>query len=271
MARDTTRFSEAEKETLVREGYLIIRNAVPAPVLDAAHALISAALPKDEHRLLLPPGLTTHESVIGLFTGSCLAPLLRNEMGPFPEVISSQIAVTPPFEQLGGRPGPHVDGGWSGPIPQRAEDIDLQTGRPKDPIPWFGENDDKRGANDGQLWIDPDRRIATGSYTCLVGVALNDQPEPGNGQLGVIPRMHEQVEAVFRKQRDAGSVIGAEGIDWPRIKISSSGVPYCNGLPDSIRAEARRRGAQAEPIEGWPWPELVPVCLNKGDAVIALA
>lgn len=263
-------FSQSQKDTLVREGYIVIRNAVPEPVFAAARQLITDALPKDEHQLLLPGKLTTHEAVIALFTQSCLAPLLRNEMGPFPDVISSQIAVIPPHNDLGGKPGPHVDGGWSGPIPEHANEIDPTTHRPYDAARWYGPNDDKRGSNDGQLWIDPDRRISTGSYTCLVGVALNDQLEPGNGQLGVIPRMHEEVEAVFRNQRDSGSVIGAEGIDWPRIKISSTGKPYCNGLPDSIRAEAKRRGADKEPVAGWPWPELTPVCLHKGDAVIAL-
>jgi len=212
-------FSDTEKDTLAREGYIIVRNAVPAEVVNAAQRLIADALPKDEHQLLLPPGLTTNDKVIGLLTQSCLAPLLRREMGPFPDVISSQIAVIPPHNDLGGRPGPHVDGGWSGPIPERAEDIDMTTGRPKDPGPWYGPNDDKRGSNDGQLWMDPDRRISNGRYTTLVGVALND---------------------------------------------------HCNGLPDSIREAAMERAKNAAPIDGWPWPELTPVCLNKGDAVIAL-
>ena len=82
--------------------------------------------------------------------------------------------------------------------------------------------------------------------------------------------LHEEVEAVFRKQRDSGGVIGPEGLDWPRVKISSNGRPYMNGLPDSIRRMAYERGQQREAIEGWPWPELTPVLLRAGDAVIAM-
>ena len=33
-------------------------------------------------------------------------------------MISSQVAVTPGHDELGGIPGTHVDGGWSGKIPQ---------------------------------------------------------------------------------------------------------------------------------------------------------
>lgn len=59
----------------------------------------------------------------------------------------------------------------------------------------FGDHDDLRGSNDGLLWQDPERRISLGSYTALVGVALNDQVQPGNGQFAVLQGMHEEVEA----------------------------------------------------------------------------
>ena len=146
----------------------------------------------------------------------------------------------------------------------------MQTGRPIDAARYFGENDDRRGTNDGQLWIDPDRRISIGSYTALVGVCLNNQMEPGNGQFGVLKGMHEDVEAVFRAQRDRGTVIGPEGYDWPRMKISHTGQPFMNGLPDSVRQKAKKRSEASAPIENWPWKELTPVLMNQGDAVIAM-
>lgn len=43
-----------------------------------------------------------------------------------------------------------------------------------------------------------------------------------------------------------------------------------NGLPDSIRQLAHERAADIQPTENWPWPELTPVLLRAGDAVIAL-
>lgn len=262
--------SQADKEQLVRDGYMIVREAVPPEVIDAAATLIRGALPKDERRLLVPPELATHPHVLDLFRRSRMAAILRAEMGPFPDVVSCQVAVTPPHDKLGGGPGTHVDGSWSGEIPTRAEDIDPHTARPKDAARYFGANDDVRGTNDGQLWIDPDRRISIGSYTALCGVALNDQLEPGNGQFAVLRGMHEVVEAAFREQRDAGSVIGPEGKDWPRIKIDSRGRPYMNGLPERVRNLALERAKDTPATEQWPWPELTPILLAKGDGILTL-
>ena len=263
-------FTADQKQSLLRDGYVIVRGAVPPEQVARARDRIQAALPKDERRLLVPAGLATHEDTVGLLNDTCLADILRNEMGPYPPIVSAQVAVTPPHDDLGGAPAPHVDGSWSGKIPTDPDEIDLATTRPKDAARYFGPGDDVRGTNDGQLWLDPDRTISIGSYTALVGVALNDQTEPGNGQFGVLKGMHEAVEAVFRRQRDAGSVIGPEGLGWPRIKISASGRPYMNGLPDAVREAAHCAAEQAPPIAGWPWRWVTPVLLDAGDAVIAL-
>ena len=94
---------------------------------------------------------------------------------------------------------------------------------------------------------------------------------PGNGQFGVLKGMHEEVEKGFQMQRDSGSIIGPEGKGWPRIRISEKhGRPYLNGLFDSVRQKVAERVGSTESIEGWPWPELTPVCLKEGDAVITL-
>ncbi len=265
-----TTLSEAQKRDFFHDGFIVVRDAVPAPIHRRARATIAASLPADERRLLVPPRLAGHPDVLALFNESGLKELMENTMGPFPDVISSQVAVTPPHDEMGGGPGPHVDGSWGGVIPTAPEEIDIEHGRPRDAEQYFGPDDTRRGTNDGQLWQDPQRRISLGSYTALVGVAVNDQLVPGRGQFAVVRGAHEAVEAVFRAQRDSGSVIGPEGADWPRIKISSAGRPYLNGLPDSIRARANAAAARAEPIEGWPWPMLTPVCLSAGDAVIAL-
>ena len=203
----------AQREALVRDGFIVLRGAVPGELCERAAARIRAALPKRERRLLVPAALATHEDTLALFAQSRLAAVLRREMGPFPPVVSAQVAVTPAFDQLGGAPGPHVDGSWSGPIPTRAEDIEFPRGRPKDAARYFGANDDQRGSNDGQLWQDPARTISLGSYTALVGVALNDQREPGNGQFGVLKR-HARSGAgrlpppAIRRQRDRAGGLG---------------------------------------------------------------
>ena len=258
------------KRCLRDDGFIVLKNVVPEAVVAKARALITKSLPKDERQLLVPGALATHPDIIGLFYDSAVASTLAALMGDFPPVISCQVAVTPPHDTLGGTPGAHVDGGWSGEIPLTAEEIDPVTHRPKDAARYFGENDEKRGSNDGLLWIDRDRRVSCGSYTALVGVCLSDQTEPGNGQFGVLKGLHEEVEQAFIRQRDAGGVIGAEGYDWPRVKIGRSGRPYMNGLPDSIRARGKELAETNPEIPGWPWRELTPVLMEPGDAVIAM-
>jgi hypothetical protein len=266
----TENLSLKQKQQFKDDGFIVIKNAVPTELIDCAKEKILAALPDSDRRLLAPAALATHPDIIDLFYASCLDPLLRNLMGPFPPLISCQVAMTPAFDQLGGEPGTHVDGAWSGDIPSSASEVDLKLGRPKNAAAYFGENDDKRGTNDGQLWIDPARRISTGSYTVLVGICLNDQSVPGNGQFAVLKGLHEEVEATFIKQHEAGSIIGPEGLGWPRMKISKRGMPYMNGLPDAIRARKADLAVNNKTIEGWPWPELTPVLMKPGDAVLAL-
>ena len=265
-----TTLTPEQKRDLVQDGFVVVPNAVPPEQVARARERIVAGMPPTERRLLAPPELATHPEVVGLLRDSCLADLLRIEMGPFPDVVSCQIAVTPAFDTLGGRPAAHVDGSWSGPIPTRAEEVEPERGRPRDAARYFGDHDDLRGSNDGLLWQDPERRISLGSYTVLVGVALNDQLQPGNGQFAVLKGMHEEVEAAFRSQRDSGGLIGPEGPGWPRIRVDEDGRPALNGLPATVRARSRAAAREAPAIEGWPWRELTPVLLGAGDAVIAL-
>ena len=184
-------------------------------------------------------------------------------MGPFPPVISCQVAVTPPFNLLGGKPGTHVDGGWNGVVPDSAEEIDMATCRPKDAAKYFGENDEKRGTNDGLLWMNPERTLSYGSYTALVGVALNDQHEPGNGQLGILKGTMRMSKTASKRRGMLEELLGPEGPGWPRIGIGKSGKPYANGLPDDIRKIAEQRAEAGAPTENWPWPELTPVLLAR--------
>ena len=265
-----TALTNLQKQRLYEDGFIVIKNAIPKKIIKAARKLLSISLPKNQRKLLVPAQLATDPRVIALFNQTCLFDLLRKEMGPFPEVISCQVALTPGHDKLGGYPGPHVDGSWGGIIPSTEAEIDTASGRPKDAARYFGTNDDLRGTNDGQLWQDPQRRISLGSYTALVGVSLNDQPIPGNGQFSVLKGMHHLVESEFQRQRDHGSIIGPEGSGWPRIKIRPNGTPYLNGLFDAVREAATKASFENDAIVGWPWPELTPVCLDQGDAVIAL-
>ena len=130
-----------DKRQFFEDGFLIVRNAVSSELVARAKALIQEAIPEDERHLLVPGKLATHDDITGLFNNSTLADIIERLMGPFPPVISCQVAVTPPFNLLGGKPGTHVDGGWNGVVPESAEEIDMATCRPKDAAKYFGEND----------------------------------------------------------------------------------------------------------------------------------
>ena len=127
-----TKVSLAQRQQLRDHGYVILQNVLSQAQVDAAKSIITAALPGYERRLLVPAAVATHPDVIGLFQDSNIATILADLMGPFPPVISCQVAVTPGQDDLGGAPDTHVDGGWSGVIPTRAYAIDPSTHRPKD-------------------------------------------------------------------------------------------------------------------------------------------
>ena len=56
----------------------------------------------------------------------------------------------------------------------------------------------------------------------------------------------------------------------PQPDAPPEGGAFLNGLPKTVRSQAAKAAETAEPLAGWPWPEMTPVLLNQGDAVIAL-
>ena len=109
--------------------------------------------------------------------------------------------------------------------------------------------------------------LALGSFTAFVGVALNDQTEFGRGNLCLLKGAHEDVEAFFRMQRDAGGNVGPEGPGWPRLAPRKDGGVSLTPMPQPVREKFI---ADAEVIDGVAWPEPTPILLDEGDAVIAL-
>ena len=93
-----TTLTPDQKRDLVRDGFVVVPNAVPPAQVARARQRILAGMPPTERRLLAPAELATHPEVVGLLRDSCLADLLRTGMGPFPDVVSCQIAVTPEWD-----------------------------------------------------------------------------------------------------------------------------------------------------------------------------
>ena len=105
--------NDDQKQCFFNDGFIVIKNIVPRSYIKAAKELIEDVLPRDKRILLVPRELAIHPNVLRLFNETSLKNILETELGPFPEVISSQVAVTPAFDTMGGRPRPHVDGSWS--------------------------------------------------------------------------------------------------------------------------------------------------------------
>ncbi len=105
-----------------------------------------------------------------------------------------------------------------------------------------------------------------GCFTALVGVALHDQSVPGRGQLALVRGVHEEVEALFRRQRAAGGPVGAGGAGWPRLVPLGEDGAAPNGLPEAVR----RAASHCVDSAGYVWAEPTQLFLEEGDAVIAL-
>lgn len=78
---------------------------------------------------------------------------------------------------------------------------------------------------------------------------------------------HEAVEQFLRFQRDAGGPIGAGGPAWPRLIPTVGDRASAGVMPNAM---VRMYPNTRFDMPGWPWPELTPVLMDAGDAVVAL-
>ena len=262
-----THLSDDEKRTLKRDGFVILKNAIPYEVGARAKEVIV----KDPTRIVHG----NDPAINGLYNDSPLREIMLEAMGAHTAPVNAQVAVTMPnFADAVVRgkasreyhPGAHVDGGWAGLCPMKKSEI-LANG---DRLETWGHDGDPKSmgpAGGAPLWQDRERTVAIGSYTALVGVCLNDQRQPGKGQFSVRKGAHEAVEAFFRRQREQGGPIGGGGPDWPRLIAMGEDNAYAGIMPPKmVETYPDTRFEHAD----WPWPELTPTLMGPGDAVIAL-
>ena len=262
-----TSLSDAEKRELKRDGFVILRNAVPRAVTERAKARIN----HDPTRIV--HGDTP--AINDLYNDSVLREVVLEAMGPHTAPVNAQVAVTMPrFSDAVVRrpvtttsaPAAHVDGGWAGLCPMSQREI-LASGETLETWGQSGDPHSMGPAGGAPLWQDQQRTLAIGSYTALVGVCLNDQLRPAKGQFSVRRGAHEAVEAFFRHQREQGGPIGGGGPDWPRLQAMPKGQAFAGIMPPAmVNTYPDTRFEH----ELWPWPELTPVLMQEGDAVIAL-
>ncbi len=259
--------SDSQKRSLKRDGFVILKQAVSPEITSVAKEVINKNPTQIVHG--------DNPAINDLYNRSSLRQIMLEAMGEHTAPINAQVAVTMPnYSDAVVRrkattvfhPQAHVDGGWSGLCPQKKSEIEA-SGQSLET--WGSDGDPKSmgPAGGAPLWQDRERTVAIGSYTALVGVCLSDQLAPCKGQFSVRRGAHEAVEAFFRRQRDQGGPLGGGGPDWPRLQSWGEDQAFAGIMPPKM---VETYPATRFEMDGWPWPELTPVRMEEGDAVIAL-
>jgi hypothetical protein len=275
----TTFLTLEQKRSLYLDGYLILRNAVPEDLVEAARQRIATA---NEGEYIGRETVMTD-----LVNASFITPILNEAMGTFDPPIACQVGVkdvTQPgehFNNLGYRDKDmpyygaetHVDGNLTISIPQ-----ERQEGTPEEiyhryiasgPKGDLGRSPDVMGHNMVPLFEDPEMTLGLGSFTAFIFVCLNDQVIEGQGQTALLTGGHHAVERFFRMQRDTNGHLGPEGPGWPRLNHdcpNRCGLVY---LPEAVRDEFIDEDSECTP-DGKRWPRPTQILMAAGDACIAV-
>ena len=238
-----------ERRSFVEDGVVILPEFVPQELCRAALEAIEA--PDAENVGASAP-------VQALYHASPLGALFQELLGETQPVTGAQIAVrhpTPP------------------------EQLDMYMGEPTpSPSDWNGHVDGI-AIHAGPHKDDPDRDAPIMSFSCLVGVALNDQTEPDCGNFGALPGSHTANAAFFARQAAAGGPLGPGGPDWPLepwrredgSNASRGQRPELRArmIPPPTRAMGDSPRYVGSPEDGGWWPSGTQQLLRAGDAVLA--
>ena len=287
--------TEEQKTRFYRDGYLVIKHAVPLALTRDARERVEGLRARGgttDFQRGFQFFATTPEcqqGFVNMLEGSRLGECLRELIGPFSPIIACDAHNTPGADDggfVGGDQGEmgHIDGMMAPPpryYPQSVEDIVALGKDPNDPEAmhrYMSHLDHTvRNPMGTPFYIDPERTLTLGTFTAFVGIAFSDQTEMGCGQTGVRRGFHHDMEQFFRMQRDADGPIGYEGPGWPRVDPASvaSGAPRM-GMPAPLLQPPQSRHGGFVDIDGWrdsrgkPYTWLTPVLLEEGDAFVAL-
>ena len=273
----TDTLSLAQKRDLYRDGYIVVRNAVPERLVAAARERIAAG----------EGILSKAREMTDLVNASDITPILTEAMGTFDPPIACQVGVRPVsgpgdhFNNLGYRERDmpyyaaesHVDGSMTIRVPQ-----EVQEGTPEEiyrryiasgPNGDLGRSPDVIGHNMVPMFEDPGMTLGLGSFTAFVFVCLNDQSVEGRGQTALLRGAHHAVEEFFGWQRDTNNHLGVEGPGWPRLDFevpNRCGLVY---LPQAVRDRFADEDSECTP-DGRRWPRPTQILMEPGDACITV-
>lgn len=268
-----------QKRQLYRDGYIILRDVIPRPMVDAARARIANAKPGDR--------LATETTFTDLVNATAITPMLHEAMGQFDPPRAAFVAVNKVRKATESITGSgyrecdipyfgaeiHMDGLLYIPTPQTRQDGSpeeiyrryIATG-PKGDI---GRSADVMGSNMVPLFQDPAMTLGIGSFSAFVIACLNDQPHEGCGSTAVLPGAHHLSEQLFRTQRDVNDHLGPEGPYWPRMNHDAPNRCGLNNFPDIIRNPFIDADSLRSP-DGRPWPKPTHLLMRAGDVAVTV-
>ena len=270
---------------MYRDGFLILRKAVPAEMVSAARRVLNthlgalsqsaqrskkmaavrraaaASAMGSDPRLLDTFNKTAVVKTVEAFFGSPVKPAQRAQVATkFPDDALMQVNESgyrnkdTPFHGWFG----HLDGLWNGGTP--VPDVD-EVFTPYKKRMWYRDP-----STNGTSRTHPEFNCNLSNFTALVGVALSDQRLEGTGNLGLLKGAHRKMGRFFQKQRDAVGPLGPDGPGWPREHLEAPNGHGLRHYPDAVRHSYRRNAAFTEDGHCWPKPTLMK--LAPGDAVI---
>ena len=277
--RTERHLSIEEKESLYRDGYVVVKNAVDPKLVDTA--LASLKTPERGVYVGAKPVMTD------LINRSDLTPILQEAIGEFDPPSMCQVGLLYPskssdrFNSVGyqDKDTPyygsvvHMDGNITISPPQ-----EVQEGEPEEiylrhfasgPKGDLGRSPDVIGTNSVPLFEDPDMTLGLGSFTSFVFVCLNDQTEEGRGQTCLLKGAHHDMEQFFRWQFATNEHLGPEGPGWPRLNYDAPNRCGMNYLPPSIFEKYVDETCESSP-DGRRWPRPTQILMDRGDACIAM-
>jgi hypothetical protein len=274
----TIKVDDDLRRGLHRDGFVVVRGAVPRDLVDAARSTIRAASRADD--------LSGNPTMTDLVNRSAVTPVLHELMGAFDPPTACQVAVNPVrepnerFEPIGYRDCDipyrgselHMDGALTIAPPQEPME-----GTPEEiydryirsgPRGDLGRSASVVGHNLTPLFQDPEMTLGLGSFTTFVFACLSDQTEEGCGQTAVLPGSHHAIEQWFRHQRAVDDRIGPEADGWPRLDHDAPnhcGIVYA---PRAVFDAFCDVTSECTP-DGRRWPRPMQVLMEPGDVCIA--
>ena len=275
----TDTLSHAQKESLFRDGYIVLKKAVSDDLVDSALNRIKSAK-KGEY-------IGPDEAMTNLINASTITPILHDAMGQFDPPTTCQIGILKKskpgdhFNNLGykDRDQPyygasiHMDGSITISAPQ-----EIQRGTPDEvyanhfasgPKGNLGRSPEVMGHNMVPMFEDPAMTLSLGSFTAFAFVCLNDQTKPGCCQTSLLTGAHHSMEKFFQWQRSVNDCLGPEGPGWPRLDYN---VPNRCGMvyiPPTVQESFCDETSESTP-DGRKWARPDQILMEPGDACITL-